>query len=143
MDIKDILFGFLYEIAKKYKLDVNLEEPGSPIPTCVVPEDRNIFLNYTDIGKRKQAFQFAHELGHYLNGDQEHCDCDSAILDIKREYYADRTATKLILKGLSKNNIYFSNLYDLMEICAIPFNMVDCVNELITNQYPSLISQFN
>ena len=57
MDIKDILFGFLFEIAKEYKLDVNLEEPGSPIPTCVVPEDRNIFLNYTDVGERKQAFQ--------------------------------------------------------------------------------------
>lgn len=113
MDIKDILFGFLFEIAKEYKFDVNLD------------------------------FQFAHELGHYLNGDQERCDCDSAILDIKREYYADRTATKLILKGLSKNSIYFSNLYDLMEICAIPFNMVDCVNELITNQYPSLIASFN
>ena len=36
MDIKDILFGFLFEIAKEYKLDVNLEEPGSPIPLSLI-----------------------------------------------------------------------------------------------------------
>lgn len=139
MDIKEILFSYLYQIAEQHNLTVHIEEESSPIPTCTISEKKSIFLNYTGIGERYHAFQFAHELGHYLNGDREHCECDGVILDIKREYYANKTGTRLLLTGLSKNNIYFSSLYDLLEFCGIPFDMVTYVNQLVKYNYPTLI----
>ena len=67
MDIKEILFSYLYQIAEQHNLTVHIEEESSPIPTCTIPEKKSIFLNYTGIGERYHAFQFAHELGHYVN----------------------------------------------------------------------------
>lgn len=139
MDLKETLFNFLYQIAKNNELNVNVEEEGSPIPSCVIPEDKHIFLNYTDVGERKQPLIFAHELGHYLNGDEFHCDYDSVVLDIKREYYADRTGAQLILEGLYKNNIYFSNLYDLMRSCAFSFYLAEDISKMIKQKYSTLI----
>ena len=45
MDIKEILFSYLYQIAEQHNLTVHIEEEGSPIPTCTIPEKKSIFLN--------------------------------------------------------------------------------------------------
>ncbi len=43
MDIKEILFSYLYQIAEQHNLTVHIEEESSPIPTCTIPEKKSIF----------------------------------------------------------------------------------------------------
>lgn len=133
------MLNYLLKIAKNKDIAVEIVEDHCIIPTCSVPKEKYIFLNFTGIGEKYWAFRLAHEIAHIVNEDELRFSCDTQVVDAQREYRAHKTAVGLIYQYTQDCGIHFDNLYDFLNFGGIPFDMADYAYDLFAKSAKSNI----
>lgn len=128
------LLDYLIKFAKRKNITVEIVENKCVIPTCSVPKERYIFLNFTDVGDKYKAFRLAHEIAHIINEDKLRFTCDTEVIDAQREYQAHKVAVSLIYQCTRAYGLHFDNLYDFLDFGGIPFDMADYAYDLFARK---------
>mgnify|MGYP001854025178 FL=1 len=122
-DLMQTLTDFTWD--HHFGLEIGPYKPG--FRSCSIPEDNLIIINTNWKNKEEVPFSFAHELGHFMNGDDGIRYYDSATINNKCERGANEFAVKFILNFCKRYGLTFSNPITFCEQFGVPTTLEDLV----------------
>ncbi len=128
----DDLIEYLKKICIKNGIRVIFETRLSPFtPSSASLEKRCIVINTKWHNRKEVPLQFAHEIGHILEGSSYelafyHANYSSHS---KTEKVANVGALKLLLKYTNDNDIPINNIAQFMDSFGIPSPLIETVQE--------------
>lgn len=122
-ELMQILMDYTWD--HHFGLDIGPYKPD--FRSCSIPEDNLIIINTNWKNKEEVPFSFAHELGHFMNGDDGIRYYDSATINNKCERGANEFAVKFILNFCKRYGLTFSNPITFCEQFGVPTTLEDLV----------------
>lgn len=131
----DNILTNLMNLAMDNGIAVQASGDLSPDTPCAVnTKTKTILLNTNLRNKKQLAFQFAHEIGHILNGDHSNEMLYYTPTRNAIETRANQSAIKLLLPYyIDDKDTDRINLNEFMSLFAIPTHLEDIVKSEIIN----------
>lgn len=115
------VMNWLMDYAFDHQISVILTRYLNPhMPSISDGNNRLTVINMNWHNKNEIPFCFAHEIGHILNGDQGQHKFSAHSVDIKEEYQANLTGTKLLIRYAKSRDINIGNPVSFCEQFGIP-----------------------
>lgn len=120
MCLKDDLMQTLTDFTWDHHFGLEIGQFKPDFRSCAIPEDNLIVINTNWKDKEEVPFSFAHEIGHFMNGDDGVRYYDSATINNKCEYAANLFAIRFILKFCERYSLHFTNPITFCEQFGVP-----------------------
>lgn len=135
MTNNDIIMDLMNYAILKNHITVLLSSELSPYtPSLAKTDDRTVIVNMNWHDRKQIPLQFAHELGHIINGDESYHPLYFSFLqsDYKVELSANRFAIEKLLPYYLKDKEADSiNFNDFMTMFSIPEHLENIVQQEI------------
>ncbi len=120
MCLKNDLMQTLTDYTWNHHISLDIGAYKPDFRSCAIPEDNLIIINTNWKDKEEVPFSFAHEIGHFMNGDDGVRYYDSATINNKCEYAANLFAVRFILKFCERYDLHFTNPITFCEQFGVP-----------------------